>query len=83
VFLRLKGSLTRDFCLLVFFMIQFPHRPLGIPMGLFQMFTKICGDIHNFVFIAGVVKIFTSVNYTGDKLLAELLLLAINYGRCP
>ncbi len=41
-------------------------------MGLFQMFTKIHGDIHNFVFIAGVIKLFTSVNKPGDKLLAPI-----------
>jgi hypothetical protein len=36
------------------------------------MFTKICGDIHNFVFIASINnagdKLFTGVNDTGDKL---------------
>jgi hypothetical protein len=41
-------------------------------VGRFQFFTKICEDIHNFVFIAGINdtgdKLFTGVSYTGDKL---------------
>ncbi len=39
-----------------FFHESVSPRPLSIPLGLIQIFTKICGDIHNFVFIAGVVK---------------------------
>jgi hypothetical protein len=46
----------------------------------FPIFTKIRGDICNFVFIAGVNdagdKLFTGVNATGDKL---SLSPAINY----
>jgi hypothetical protein len=49
-------------------MDQFLHGPLSIPLEQFQMLTKIRGDIHNFVFITGVIKLFTSVNKTGDKL---------------
>jgi hypothetical protein len=43
-------------------------------MGTISNFTKICRDIQNFVFIAGVVDI-------GDKLLAGSLLLVIK--PCP
>ncbi len=64
-----------------FFHESVSPRPLSMPMGLFQMFTKICVDIHNFVVITGVIKLFTSVNKTGDKLFVVLLLPAINYGR--
>jgi hypothetical protein len=40
---------------------------------------KIHGDIHNFLFIAGVVgdKLFTDVSNIGDKLLTVSVLLAI------
>jgi hypothetical protein len=47
-------------------------------LGLFQIFTKICGDIHNFVFIAGINdtgdKLFTSVNSTNDYALCRVLI---------
>ncbi len=53
---------------------------LRIPLKPFPIFTKIRGDICNFVFIAGVNdagdKLFTGVNATGDKL---SLSPAINY----
>ncbi len=49
-------------------------------MGPFRMFTKICKDIHNFVFIAGDNdtgdKLITCVNDTGDRLSPVLLLMA-------
>jgi hypothetical protein len=45
-------------------------------LGLFQIFTKICGDIRNFVFIAGINdtgdKLFTGVNDTGDYTLSRV-----------
>jgi hypothetical protein len=45
--------------------------PMSIPLGPFQIFSKIRGDIHNFVFIAGVNdtgdKLVIGVNSTGDK----------------
>jgi hypothetical protein len=48
---------------------------------------KIRRDIHNFVFIVGVVdngdKLFTVVYDTGDELLPVSLLPAINHCRCP
>ncbi len=54
-----------------FFMNPFPPGPC-IPLGPFQIFTKILGDIRHFLFITGIndttVKLFTDVNDTGDKL---------------
>jgi hypothetical protein len=44
-----------------FFHESVSSRPLSIPLGPFRIFTKILGDILNFV--------FTSVKDTGDKLL--------------
>ncbi len=52
----LKGSLTRDFPIQVFFMNLCSSGPLSIPQGPFRIFTKIRGDIRNFVFITGVVS---------------------------
>jgi hypothetical protein len=37
--------------------------PLSIPLGTFQIFTKICGDVCNF---DNGDKLFTGVNDTGD-----------------
>ncbi len=75
----IKGSLTRDFRRQVFFMTQFPPGLLRIPLRPFKIFTRIRGDIRNFVFIAGI-------NDTGNKLLTGVnntlpvsLLPAINY----
>jgi hypothetical protein len=46
--------------------------PLSTPLGPFQIFIKIRGDIPSFVFIVGINdtgdKVFTGVNDTGDKL---------------
>jgi hypothetical protein len=39
-----KGTVPRDFRLLVFFMNPFPPSPLSIPLGPFQIFSKIRGD---------------------------------------
>ncbi len=41
-----KGSLTRDFRLQVFFMNQCPRGPQVFQWGRFKFFLKICGDIH-------------------------------------
>ncbi len=57
----LKWSLTRDCRLQVFSRSRFPPWPLGILLGPFQIFMKICGDLRNLVFTAGV-------NNIGDKL---------------
>jgi hypothetical protein len=63
---------TRDFHLPIFFHKSVSPGPLSIPLGKFRIFTKIRGDICNFVFIACVVdtgdKLFNGVNDTGDKL---------------
>jgi hypothetical protein len=54
-----------------FFHESVSPQPLSILLGLFQIFTKICGDIRNFVFIADVKdsdnKRFTVVNDTGEN----------------
>jgi hypothetical protein len=39
-----KGTVSRDFLLLVFFMNQFPPIP-SIPLGQIRIFSKIHGDI--------------------------------------
>ncbi len=59
-FERIKGSLTRDFLL----QVKVYPRPLSIPLGPFQIFTKIRGDVRSFLSIAGI-------NDSGDKLLDE------------
>ncbi len=66
--LLLKGSLAQDF-----FMNQLPLAPeYPITLRPFQIFTKIRGDIHKFVFIARDNdigdKLFTSVNDACNKL---------------
>jgi hypothetical protein len=46
---KLKGSLTRDF-----FHKSVSPAPLSIPLGPFQIFSKIRGDICEWMFISGV-----------------------------
>jgi hypothetical protein len=58
-FFVLKGTVLRDFLLLVFFLNQFPP-PLIIPLGPFRIFSKIRGDIRSSRFATGV-------NDTGGK----------------
>jgi hypothetical protein len=55
-----KGTVSRDFLLLVFFMNQFPLKPLSIPLGLFRIFSKIRGDIRS-------SRLTTGINDTGGK----------------
>jgi len=45
-----QGKVSRDFLLVVFFMNQFPPQPLSIPLGPFQIFSKIRGDIRSLRF---------------------------------
>jgi hypothetical protein len=47
----LKGTVSRDFLLLVFFMNQLP---LSIPLGPFRIFSKIRGDIRSSRLTTGV-----------------------------
>jgi hypothetical protein len=54
--LKFKGTVSRDFLLLVFFMNQFPPKPLIIPLGSFRIFSKIHGDIRSSRFATGVVE---------------------------
>ncbi len=51
---RFKGTVSRDFRLLVFSWISFP-KPLSIPSGLFRIFSKIHGDICSSRCTIGVV----------------------------
>jgi hypothetical protein len=66
----LKG--TRDFRVTSFFHESVSLGPLGISLGPLQNVKKIVGDIHNIVFIAGVVTVtgnmlLTSVKNTANK----------------
>ncbi len=74
----IKGSLTWDFTSCFFHKSVSPG-PLSIRFKPFWIGSKIHEDIHNFVFIAGVVgdKLFTDVSNIGNKLSAVSLLLAI------
>ncbi len=71
-YLSLKGSLTRDFRLQVYFMNQFPPGPGPpiIPLGSFKIFPKNRIDTGNFV------------NDTTDKLFAIVNDTGYNYRRC-
>jgi hypothetical protein len=55
----LKGTVSRDFLLLVLFMNQFPPQPQSIPLRPFRIFSKIRGDIRSSRFATG--------NDTGGK----------------
>ncbi len=67
----LKGTVSRDFLLLVFFMNQFPQ-PQSIPFRPFRIFSKIRGDIRESRCTTGVNdtggKFATGVNDAGGKL---------------
>jgi hypothetical protein len=56
----LKGTVSRDFLLLVFFLESVSPQPLIIPLGSFQIFSNIRGDIRSSRFATGV-------NNTGGK----------------
>ncbi len=58
----LKGTVSRDFLLLVFFMNQFPP---SIPFTPFQIFSKIPGDIR-------VSRCTTGINDTGGKFVTSI-----------
>ncbi len=58
--MRLKGTVSRDFLLLVFFINQFPPGPRVSHSDRFEFFSKIRGDIHS-------SRLTTDVNDTGGK----------------
>ncbi len=51
----LKGTVPRDFRLLVFFHESVSPKPLSIPLGPFRIVSKIGGDIHSSRLTTGVV----------------------------
>jgi hypothetical protein len=53
--LHIKGTVPRDFRLLVFFMNQFPPSTWVYPYGHFKFFQKIRGDIRGSRCTTGVV----------------------------
>ncbi len=71
----LKGTVSRDFLLLVFLMNQLPPSPRVL--GPFRIFSKICGDNRNSMCTTGIndtggkfatgVNVATGVNDTGGK----------------
>jgi hypothetical protein len=65
----LKGTVSRDFLLLVFLMNQLPPSPRVL--GPFRIFSKICGDNRNSRCTTGINdtggKFATGVNDTGGK----------------
>ncbi len=52
-------------------------RPTIIPLERFRIFSKICGDIRELMFITGVNdtgnKLFSGVNDTGEKFIAGVV----------
>ena len=67
-----KGTVSQDFLLLVFFLNQFPPPPPQIiPFRPFRIFSKIRGDIRESRCTTGINdiggKLATGVNYTGGK----------------
>ncbi len=76
-FLFLKGSLTRDFRLQVFFHESVSLRPPSIPLEPFWILSKIRGDIRELLFITGdndtCNKLFSGVNDTGEKFIAGVI----------
>ncbi len=66
-----KGTVSRDFLLLVFFMNQFFPQLQSIPLGPLQIFSKIRGDIRKSRCTTGINyisgKFATGVNNTGGK----------------
>ncbi len=63
---KVKGSLTQDFWLQVFFHKSVSPGPLSIPLGPFKIFLKIRGDIRELLFITGV-------NDTGEKFISGVI----------
>jgi hypothetical protein len=61
----LKGTVSRDFLLLVFFRESFSLQPQSIPLGPFQIFSKIRGDIRK-------SRCTTGINDTGGKFATDV-----------
>jgi hypothetical protein len=57
---HIKGSLTRDFRLQVFFRKSVSPWPLSMPLGSFRFFSKIRGDNRDWMLFSRVID-------TGDK----------------
>jgi len=68
---RIKGTVSRDFLLLVFLMNQIPPQQQSIPFRPFRIFLKIRGDICELRCTTGINdtggKFATGVNDTGGK----------------
>jgi hypothetical protein len=62
---------SRDFLLLFFFHESVSPKPLSIPLGPFQIFSKILGDIRSSRLTTGINdtggKFATGINDTGGK----------------
>ncbi len=77
----LKGTLTRDCLLQVFFTKQIPPWPLSILLGLFRIFTKIRGDICNLVSLTPAISC-SPVSTTPAIYYPRCHCYSINYPRC-
>ncbi len=66
----IKGTVSRDFLLLVFFMNQFTPPPQSILVRPFRIFSKIRGDIRESRCTTGI----DDIDDTGGKFAAEGLL---------
>ena len=64
-----KGTVSLDFLLLVFFHESVSPKALSIPLGPFQIFSKIRGDIRSSMLTTGLN---TGVNDTGGKFTAGI-----------
>ncbi len=66
-----KGTVSRDFLLLVFLMNQFPPQPRSIALGPFRIFSKIRGDNCKSRCTTGINdtggKFATGINNAGGK----------------
>jgi hypothetical protein len=71
-----KGTVSRDFLLLVFFHESVSPKPLSIPLGPFRIFPKIRGYIRSSRLTTGINdtggKFATSINDTGGKFAAGI-----------
>ncbi len=72
-FCYIKGTVSRDFLRLVFFMNQFPPNPRVFRLDRFEFFSKIRGDILESRCTSGINdtggKFATGISDTGGKFL--------------